>query len=90
MSGNISGDSDFGDLSSSRGGRDGFLAKLNASGDWQWVRIVGGSGDESISALEYLNDNTLVVAGSFSNKITLSNGTTLSPSANSDSYIFHL
>ena len=88
LSGNISGNSDFGDLSTdSRGGRDGFLAKLNPSGDWQWVRIVGGSGDESISALEYLNDNTLVVAGSFSNNITLSNGTALSPSANSDSYI---
>ncbi len=88
LSGYISGDSDFGDLSvDSRGGQDGFLAKLNPSGDWQWVRIVGGSGDESISALEYLNDNTLVVAGSFSNNITLSNGTALSPSANSDSYI---
>jgi formylglycine-generating enzyme required for sulfatase activity/uncharacterized protein YjbI with pentapeptide repeats/alpha-tubulin suppressor-like RCC1 family protein/N-acetylneuraminic acid mutarotase len=88
LSGYISGDSDFGDLSvDSRGGQDGFLAKLNPSGDWQWVRIVGGSGDESISALEYLNDNTLVVAGSFSDNITLNNGTTLFPSANSDSYI---
>ena len=61
---------------------DGFIAKLNSSGDTTWLKTVKGSKSEGISsmALDQM-DNVVVVGYTMSPNVTISNATsTLTPS----------
>lgn len=44
-------------------GRDGFLARLDASGACQWLRRWGSAGDDETSALAIAGDGSVTVAG---------------------------
>jgi len=50
-----------GDTLVSSGLGDGYLAKINASGDWQWARRIGGAEDDWATAVATLpGDNTQI------------------------------
>ena len=52
-----------GDVSGFRGGSDGWLVKLSASGVMEWQRPYGGTGDESFRESIVLPDGGLILVG---------------------------
>ncbi|MCX7562782.1 hypothetical protein OS176_04370 [Xanthomonadaceae bacterium XH05] len=76
----------------SRGGRDGFVARLNAQGQWGWAQGIGGTGADDAADLVVLpGDSTqvppipdaLIVTGSYANSATFGSGSgslTVTPS----------
>ncbi|WP_198172496.1 SBBP repeat-containing protein [Hymenobacter ginkgonis] len=64
--GTVLGTASFGATSVTSVGYAGaFVARLDASGQWQWVRAVGGSGASSILGLAVDNQDRLLVGGNF-------------------------
>ncbi|MDB5261317.1 MAG: hypothetical protein JWQ14_598 [Adhaeribacter sp.] len=57
---NIGGDKS----ENSKGGRDFWLVKLNASGNKEWDKTMGGPGDEYLRALHQNTDGGFVLSGS--------------------------
>ena len=51
-------------------GSDGFLAAFSRTGEFQWIRQLGGTGDEFFSAM-VSNGTNVFVAGSFTQNATL-------------------
>jgi hypothetical protein len=52
ISGNFNGTATFGSTSiASAGGQDGFVAKLDDTGAWQWATAVGGAGTDEAKAV---------------------------------------
>ena len=49
-----------------KGGKDLFIAKLNAQGKLQWLETAGGAGDESLEAITIDDEGFIYVAGTFS------------------------
>lgn len=47
------------------GGNDGFLVKLNGSGQYVWSKKVGGTAADEISANKAMSDGSVRIAGSF-------------------------
>lgn len=45
------------------GGKDAFLVKLSSSGEQQWVRLLGGSGDEATTAIDTSPEGSIYVTG---------------------------
>jgi len=69
--GNFSGTADF-DMSASVASytaieeTDGFIAKYNGLGDLQWVKQIGGSGNDNVSKITFSYDkSTILVTGEF-------------------------
>lgn len=54
---------------SSNGGNDAFVSKFNPSGDFQWVRVWGGSGWDTAYQCEADSDGTVYVAGRFAGTV---------------------
>lgn len=52
-----------GTATSSDGDTNGFFRKVNSKGDVQWTRFYGGSGEESLWAVETLSDGGFVLVG---------------------------
>jgi len=48
------------------GGKDVFLIRINAFGDMLWNRIIGGSGDETVSSVKTMPDGGFLICGSSS------------------------
>jgi hypothetical protein len=46
------------------GGKDIFLVKVDAMGNIQWNRVMGGTGDETISGIRETEDGGLLLCGS--------------------------
>ena len=64
------------------GGRDGFIAKINSAGVWQWAASFGGSGDEYVYGMTLDREGGPVVVGSFSSPFTI--GSTMFSTFGSD------
>jgi hypothetical protein len=56
-------------------GVDGFLARLGAGGEVRWARQLGGANDDIASTLAVDPQGKAVVVGSFSDKLSVGDGT---------------
>lgn len=66
-----------GDVTGGHGGNDYWIVKLSATGDIQWQKSLGGSGDDIAFAIDQTADNGYVVAGSSSSSdgdVTVNHG----------------
>lgn len=45
------------------GGKDGFVLKLNSTGNLQWLSCLGGSNDETINMVKQLSDGSFILVG---------------------------
>ncbi len=52
-----------GDVSTSYGGRDVWVVKLNSLGNIQWEKSIGGSGDEEAHAIQQTADGGYIIVG---------------------------
>jgi hypothetical protein len=57
------------------GVRDGFVLKLDADGNFVWVREIGGSGYDQANALALDSSGNLCITGTFANTATFDSGT---------------
>ncbi len=57
----------------STGGTDGFVHKLDADGDFVWVRTIGSGGDDYVTGLAMRADSEIVVTGRFSGEVNFGN-----------------
>ncbi len=83
---------DFGGMTlTSRGEHDVFVAELDVDGDPVWVRVIGGVGDERVSALSspFAPMGNLRVSGSFEDSVTL-DSVTLTSAGGADAYWIEL
>jgi hypothetical protein len=48
-----------------KGGFDVFITRTNANGSLQWVREVGGSGDDNVTSMDIDNVGNLFISGNF-------------------------
>ncbi len=88
--GDFTGQARFGDITlTSVGGHDLFLAKLDTSGRYLWVRQAGGSDGDSGVAARMDGAGNLYVAGGFNNTTTLGD-TILSSAGQTDVYVAKL
>ncbi|HQQ97109.1 MAG TPA: hypothetical protein PLX35_07590 [Cyclobacteriaceae bacterium] len=55
--------SNDGDVTANHGLRDIWVVRLNGSGDIQWQKTLGGSGDEFANAALILSDGSFIIAG---------------------------
>lgn len=66
-------ESNDGDLTVNKGGRDGWVIKLNSLGDIQWQKSYGGSDIDNFDSVYQLTDGTYIISGtSYSNNGDLS------------------
>jgi hypothetical protein len=65
----------------SRGGRDVFVAKLDASGTVQWLRSGGGPGEDYGAALALDRQGRVYLAGQFQREMSLGPATVSTPGA---------
>lgn len=64
LSGRISANATFGGISATHiGSDDGFVAKLNSTGVFQWVRTFGGSNDEASAAMTVDSTGSPILVG---------------------------
>ncbi len=68
-----------GDTLNSRGGRDGYVARISAQGQWAWARRVGGSGADNVADVVVLPGDSsqippvadsLIITGHYLSSIT--------------------
>src|SRR6185295_12690926 len=52
-----------GDVSGNHGGEDYWIVKLDASGNVQWQKCLGGSGDEEPFSIQQTADGGFIIAG---------------------------
>src|SRR6185436_12693394 len=55
--------SNNGDVSGNHGGGDYWVVKMNASGEIQWQKCLGGSATEEAYSIEQTTDGGYIVAG---------------------------
>jgi hypothetical protein len=79
---------------SSAGATDDFIAKYDANGSFIWVKKIGGTGVEGLTALHMDQNNNILIGGRFnSNTIDLNPGggvNNVNHSSNFDSFIVKL
>lgn len=54
----------------SAGGTDAFLAKFNSNGEFQWVKVIGGTGADNMDCVKIDRAGNIVAVGSFQNTVT--------------------
>ena len=65
---------DFGGTKLTARGADGFVARLGPDGAMRWVRQLGSPGDDIADALAVDGQGNAIVAGSFSEEMTIGDG----------------
>ncbi|MBK9317796.1 MAG: hypothetical protein IPM91_02425 [Bacteroidetes bacterium] len=56
---------------SSQGSSDGFLLKLDANGNFKWVNVVSGIGDDRVNTISIGNQDEIYLAGWFENTLNI-------------------
>ena len=73
----------------SAGGNDVFVAKLDASGDYEWATRAGGTGHDNGHGVSVLADGSSIVTGSFTGNVTFGS-TTLTSAGSNDVFVAKL
>ncbi len=73
----------------SQGGADGFVAKLDADGHFQWALTVGGSGDDSATSVAANGNGDVYLTGYFRG-LTAFGASNLSSTGSDDAFIAKL
>lgn len=68
------------------GSADAFVAKLSSTGNWMWVKGVGGTGSDFANDLRLDKVGNIYISGDFSGKVTVGK-TTLSSAGGSDLFV---
>ena len=66
----------------SSGETDGMIIKYNQSRDVEWVKVIGGSLNDSIYSISETSDGGYIVGGTFSSDLNLGNGVILTNNSN--------
>lgn len=91
VSGQFSQTVDFGSgNSTSSGGNDIFILKLDANGNFQWVRTMGASGNDDAKSIATDPSGNVYVTGQFSNTVDFGSGTGIASAGNNDIFILKL
>jgi len=91
ISGNFPGTANFGGSDVvAVGPSDGFIAKYNASGAWQWNVVATGSGTEVVYALALDGSNNVYATGYFNGSFILPGFTALNTTGGLDVFIAKL
>jgi hypothetical protein len=89
--GYFSGDTTFSDLTLKNAGfQDIFVARYDANGELDWVRQIGGAGDDAASAICVDAQGNSYVTGGFEDDVRFSRAITLSSAGLVDSFIAKL
>ncbi|MBI3722626.1 hypothetical protein HY251_01525 [bacterium] len=87
VSGCFQGTASFGaSAATSKGGKDGFVVRLDSLGAPLWFQQISGTAEESVNGVAALGDGSAVVAGSFGSTATIGPGCTLSASGAKDGF----
>ena len=90
ITGLVRGSTTFGSTTlTSYGLRDGFIAKINSAGVWQWATSFGSVGNEYVYGVAIDREGGPVIVGSFTSSIT-HGATTLTTSRRDDGYVAKL
>lgn len=88
MAGYFMGDTTFEDLTLKNAGfNDIFIARYDANGELDWVRQIGGQGDDVASAIAVDAQGNSYVVGAFEDDVRFSRNTTLSSAGLMDSFV---
>lgn len=74
------------DVSGNHGNRDYWVVKLNSTGDIEWQKTLGGTGDDTANSIQQASDGGYIVAGHTNS----TNGDVLSNIGGSDFWIVKL
>lgn len=89
--GYFSGDTTFSDLTLKNAGfNDIFVARYDANGELDWVRQIGGPGDDAASAVTTDAQGNCYVTGGFEDEVRFSRTITLSSAGLVDSFVVKL
>ena len=66
LAGTSSSDKGFDKIENSRGGEDFWIIKLNARGEQEWQKTIGGSGQEKLQTVHQAFDGGYIIGGSSS------------------------
>ena len=87
ITGLIRGPATFGSATlTSYGARDGYIAKINSAGVWQWATSFGSAGNEFVYGVAVDRDGGPAIVGSFTSSFTIG-ATTLTPSGRDDGLV---
>ena len=90
IAGSISSTASFGpQMFTSAGASDVFVAEINSSGDFKWVKTFGGNGTDGIYSIIEDHEGNLVIAGSFETTISFGS-TSFTSEGETDSYVAKL
>ena len=90
VTGYFAGTATFGSTTlTSAGGKDVFVAKLDASGNYEWATQAGGTGNDFGLAISVLADGSFIVTGSFQGTANFGN-TTITSAGSSDVFVAKL
>ncbi|MFO7659499.1 MAG: hypothetical protein R6V77_01180 [Candidatus Cloacimonadaceae bacterium] len=91
VTGYYTGSGTFGSISLiNNGSNDGFVAKLDANGNWLWVRNIGGTSTDWGYGIVTDTESNCYVTGIFVNTITLGPYTLTSSASSYDVYVTKL
>lgn len=88
ITGSFLGTVDFGGGALQSAGPDAFVLKLNADGEFVWVRKLGGGGPDNSTAVTVVGDS-VVVAGSYFDSMTV-DSTTLTSAGSDDIFVLKM
>lgn len=89
--GYFNGDIEFGDLALKNAGfNDIFVARYDANGELDWVRQIGGPGDDAASAIAVDAQGNSYVVGGFEDRVRFSRNITLGSAGLMDSFVVKL
>jgi hypothetical protein len=74
------------DVSGNHGNRDYWVVKLNSTGNIEWQKTLGGTGDDTANSIQQTSDGGYIVAG----QTNSTNGDVLSNIGNNDFWIVKL
>ncbi|NBS69642.1 hypothetical protein EBT31_12120, partial [bacterium] len=87
ITGLIRGTATFGSTTlTSYGARDGFIAKINSAGVWQWATSFGSAGNEYVYGVAVDQEGGPAIVGSFTSTFTIG-ATTLTTSGRDDGLV---
>lgn len=87
ISGNMTPEGVFGTITLTTSDRDGYIAKIDANGDFIWSRQIGGANEQYANQVYVQADGSNIVIGTFDNEAIFGTTTLTAVAGGWDSYI---